>query len=351
LCTVITMAGHRYPTRDDNDRVTISATENRVVGWSVAVIVVTSCDAGGPPPWTTFTGSARGVWALLLLILLVTFGQLRAVVCGELGGFALVVAWYWLGLTGVGCILRGNRGLALMVAGMRRTKGLRYAAIRKAQQAKQERDAKRLRRERQVEAALAEYFEHVAVIGAIETATAAKVAELRAAAATEVGQEQVAAAVALWAMLELGETRTAVAELTGLTLTGVRDLLTAADPSAGDGATPAGGASASTDETSTDDESALAPGGTAWVPEADTEWDTAPVADPYGLDDGSAGYSPEPEREPELMAGYVPSAYPTAVYPARQDEAPEASVPSASVWSGSPDWARAPDRSGDAWST
>lgn len=315
----------------------------------MVVIVVTSWDAGGPPPWTTFTGSARGVWALLLLILLVTFGLLRVVVCSELGGFALGVAWCWLGLTGVGRILRGNRGRAPMVAGMRRTKGLRYAAIRKAQQAKQERDAKRLRRERQVEAALAEYFEHVAVIDAIDTTTAAKVAELRATTATEVGQEQVAAAVALWAMLELGETRTAVAELTGLTLTGVRDLLTAAGPRAGDDATPSTAGSSLEDERPGDTGSALVPGDTAW--QADAEWSTVPMADPYGLDDHSAGYSPEPEREPEPVLGYVPSAYPTAVYPAEQDEGPDVSVPPASVWSGSPDWARAPDRSGDVWST
>lgn len=339
------MAGHRYPVRDDNNQVTIFASVARMGVASMVVIVVTSCSAGGPPPWTTFTGSARGVWALLLLILLVTFGQLRTLVCGGLGGFALGVAWCWLGLTGVGCILRGNRGRALMVAGMRRTKGLRYAAIRKAQQAKQERDAKRLRRERQVEAALAEYFEHVAVIDAIETTTAAKVAELRATAATAIGQEQVAAAVALRAMLDLGETRTGVAELTGLTLTGVRDLLTAAGPRAGDDATPSAAGSASEDERPAYTGAALVSGGTAWVPEA--EWSTAPATDRYGLDDHSAGYSPEPERELEPVPGYVASGYPTAVYPAPQDVV----VPEASVWSGSADWARAPDRSGDAWST
>jgi hypothetical protein len=107
---------------------------------------------------------------------------------------------------------------------MRRTKGLRYAAMRKAQQAKRERDAKRLRRERQVEAALAEYFEHVAVAEAVEAATAAKVAEVTAAGAAEAGRVRTAAAVAVRAMLDLGETRNAVAELTGLTLNGVRAL-------------------------------------------------------------------------------------------------------------------------------
>ena len=45
---------------------------------------------------------------------------------------------------------------------MRGTKGLRHDALRKAQQVKQERDARRLRRERQVEAALADFFERMA---------------------------------------------------------------------------------------------------------------------------------------------------------------------------------------------
>ena len=285
---------------------------------------------------------------MLLLILLVAFGLLRAVVWGELGGFALRVVWCWLGLTGVGCILRGNRGRALMVAGMRRTKGLRYAAIRKAQQAKQERDAKRLRRERQVEAALAEYFEHVAVVEAIETATAAKVAELRATAATAIGQEQVAAAVALWAMLELGETRTAVAELTGLTLTGVRDLLAAVDPLTTEAAPPSEAGPAPGSESRTDDGSPFTSTGSGDEPEADERWSPAPEADPYRLEHQWDGA--DADREPD--SAYTPSSYSTSGYPTRQDATPEASVPQpAPAWSGSPDWARAPDRSGDAWST
>ena len=68
---------------------------------------------------------------------------------------------------------------------MRRTKGLRHAALRKAQQVKQDRDARRLRHECQLEAALADYFERMALATAVEQATAAKVAAVEAAAAAE----------------------------------------------------------------------------------------------------------------------------------------------------------------------
>lgn len=197
-------------------------------------------------------------------------------------------------------------------AGMRRSKGLRYAAIRKAQQAKQERDAKRLRRERQVESALAEYFEHVALVDAIETATATKVTHISELAAVAVEGERVAAAVALRAMLDLGETRTAVAELTGLTLTGVRDLLTAADPPAGADAPPPEAGSRADGQISTGTDSSFT--------HDDGEWNPAP--------------------------------YPTpAASSAPLDVAPDVLVPQAAGWSGSLDWARAPDRSGDEWST
>ena len=114
---------------------------------------------------------------------------------------------------------------------MRRTKGLRHAALRKAQRAKYERDARRLRHERQVEAALADYFERMALAAAVEQATAAKVAAVEAAAAAEVDEHRRAAGAALRAMLSLGETRTAVAELTGMNLVGLRELVAAADAS------------------------------------------------------------------------------------------------------------------------
>src|SRR5947207_2128819 len=108
---------------------------------------------------------------------------------------------------------------------MRRTKGMRHAAVRRAQQAKQERDAARLRRERQVEAALVGYFEHTEFAEAVETLTAAKVLELQETAAREAGQARKAAALAVREMADLGETRAAIADLTGLTVGGVRELL------------------------------------------------------------------------------------------------------------------------------
>ncbi|MDQ1720956.1 MAG: hypothetical protein QOI26_690 [Pseudonocardiales bacterium] len=206
---------------------------------------------------------------------------------------------------------------------MRNAKGLRQAAIRKAQQAKQERDAKRLRRERQVEAALAEFFEHTALAEAIQTATEAKITALAAAAVTAVSRERVNAAVAVRAMLELGETRTAVAELTGLTLPAVRDLLSAADPSAAAGM--------------------VAPQVPDGVPRQHRAPDEAATA--VGYDPPRELYDPPSELEAEVPCDA--SAY-AAAYPS----------PAVARWPDPPDWARPdpldwtrPERVGDSWTT
>jgi hypothetical protein len=45
----MTMAGHRYPIRGNNDRLTISGAGWRVISRLIAVIVVTSGRAGGTP--------------------------------------------------------------------------------------------------------------------------------------------------------------------------------------------------------------------------------------------------------------------------------------------------------------
>jgi hypothetical protein len=219
---------------------------------------------------------------------------------------------------------------------MRRTKGLRYAAMRKAQQAKQERDAKRLRRERQVEVALAEYFEQVAVIDVIETATAAKVALLTAAAVTAVGHQQVAAAAAVQAMLDLGETRTAVAELTGLTLTGVRDLLTNAgrslrmEPANAGDVEPAGAPAPAPDERE------------PWPDDADD----APMHEPASAYLEPADTEPPYTEPPYTKPPYTERDFTQAAYPVVVSVVPENAE-----WLGSPDWARPPDRSGGAWTT
>jgi hypothetical protein len=186
-------------------------------------------------------------------------------------------------------------------------KGLRYAAIRKAQQAKQERDAKRLRRERQVETALAEYFEHTARFEAIEEATTVKVSELVAAANVALERERAGAAVAVQAMLDLGETRTAVTELTGLTLAAVRGLLAVADLPATD--TP-------NDETTVE---ALA--ATAYEPQPTLE-DTAGRYTNGGL---------EPDGDGTAYAPYEEPAYPR--------------------WADPPQWSAPPQPSNDAWAT
>jgi hypothetical protein len=186
-------------------------------------------------------------------------------------------------------------------------KGLRYAAIRKAQRAKQERDAKRLRRERQVETALAEYFEHTARFEAIEEATTVKVSELVAAANVALERERTGAAVAVQAMLDLGETRTAVTELTGLTLAAIRGLLAVADLPA-------------TDSTGSE---------TTVEALAATAYDPQPTidepADRYG-DEGQV-----PDGNDTAYAPYEESAYPR--------------------WADPPQWSTPPQPSNDAWAT
>ncbi|GAA2522649.1 hypothetical protein [Pilimelia columellifera] len=113
---------------------------------------------------------------------------------------------------------------------MTNNKGARFAAMRKAQEAKQKRDAERLVRERKVEAALAEFFEHTATVEQIEGATAARVAKVTAIGERKAAAAEHLAAVALRAMLDLGETRTAVAELTGLSLAAIRDAVADTGP-------------------------------------------------------------------------------------------------------------------------
>ncbi|GGJ75566.1 hypothetical protein GCM10010123_01950 [Pilimelia anulata] len=106
---------------------------------------------------------------------------------------------------------------------------MRYAAMRKAQEAKQRRDAERLVRERKVEQALAEFFEHTATVEQIEADTAAKLAKVTAVGEMKTQEASELVAVALRAMLELGETRTAVAELTGWSLAAIRDAVATND--------------------------------------------------------------------------------------------------------------------------
>ncbi|MDP9818487.1 hypothetical protein [Spirilliplanes yamanashiensis] len=111
---------------------------------------------------------------------------------------------------------------------MTRMKGSRHAALRKAQQMKQERDARRLRRERQVEAALADFYEHGAAAAAIVEQAQQRAARILDDAERVAASERALAAVAVRTLAELGEQRSAIAELTGLSITAVREALAAA---------------------------------------------------------------------------------------------------------------------------
>lgn len=107
---------------------------------------------------------------------------------------------------------------------MTRTSGTRAAAIRRAQQAKQRRDAQRLQREQQITVALADFFEQIQRAEDLTTHAAAKAARIIADAEHAAVTPKTLAAQALARLTELVETRAAVSELTGLTPTEVREL-------------------------------------------------------------------------------------------------------------------------------
>lgn len=118
--------------------------------------------------------------------------------------------------------------MAILVAsfrGMRRTRSARAEALRRAQQAKQLRDAKRLQRERRVEQALADYFENTQLVQQITEQAEVKAAKVIADGEQAAREPRALAASAVGRLEQLGETRTAIAELTGLSLPAIRDLL------------------------------------------------------------------------------------------------------------------------------
>jgi hypothetical protein len=122
----------------------------------------------------------------------------------------------WPALTG----RRGEQALG------RRGSSARAAALRRAQQAKAGRDAERVLRERQIEIALADWFEATARaerIGDEARRKAAAVIEAGGHAAAEPAGE---AREAVRRLRELTGSNTEVAALCGLSVAAVRDLLT-----------------------------------------------------------------------------------------------------------------------------
>jgi hypothetical protein len=107
----------------------------------------------------------------------------------------------------------------------RRSASTRAAAIRRAQQAKAQRDAERLAREREIEATLADYFEAVGHAAAIRAQARRKADKVLADAETAAKPPDMASRVSVNRLRVLTGSHTDVAELCGLTLPAVRALL------------------------------------------------------------------------------------------------------------------------------
>lgn len=112
---------------------------------------------------------------------------------------------------------------------MTRTSGTRAAAVRRAQQAKQRRDAQRIARERQIEATLADFFEQTQRAEDLIANAQARAERIVAEAQKAAEEPSARAAKAIGQLAELVETRSAVCELTGLNAGEVRDLITQAN--------------------------------------------------------------------------------------------------------------------------
>ena len=121
----------------------------------------------------------------------------------------------------------------------RRGSSARAAALRRAQEAKAARDAARLSHEKDIEAALADYFQATSHADQLRTDARQKAGRIVADAALAAQVPLQAARSALHRLRELLGNATEVASLCGLTTTEVRSLL-ATDPahepvSGGDG--------------------------------------------------------------------------------------------------------------------
>jgi len=109
----------------------------------------------------------------------------------------------------------------------RRGSSARAAALRRAQQAKAARDAARLSREKDIEAALADYFEATGQAERIQAEAQRKADRLLADAAAAAQAPQQAARAAIRRLRALLDSAAEVASLCGLTVTEVRALLAA----------------------------------------------------------------------------------------------------------------------------
>jgi hypothetical protein len=121
----------------------------------------------------------------------------------------------------------------------RRGSSARAAALRRAQQAKAGRDAERVLRERQIEIALADYFEAVARAERVRAEARRKADAVLEAGEQAAGEPETAARDAVRRLRELACSVGEVAALCGISTAGVRELLAVAGTS---GAAAAGSA-------------------------------------------------------------------------------------------------------------
>jgi hypothetical protein len=122
----------------------------------------------------------------------------------------------------------------------RRGTSARAAALRRAQEAKAARDAGRLRREQDIEAALADYFEATTRAGQVRAEAQRKADQLLATAEQAAGAPERAAAAAVRRLRDLTGTAAEVAGLCQITASEVRALLAGPPSGLGPRADPAG---------------------------------------------------------------------------------------------------------------
>lgn len=107
----------------------------------------------------------------------------------------------------------------------RRISGTRSAALRRAQEAKARRDAERIQRERRLESALADFYEHTEAAALLRSEAQRRAERLLAAAETAAAIPEEAARRAVAVLRELGESQPQIAELTGMSVAEVRACL------------------------------------------------------------------------------------------------------------------------------
>ena len=121
---------------------------------------------------------------------------------------------------------------------MPRRGSARADAIRRAHEAKAARDAARQHREALIESALADYYQAAALAGRIRDTARRRCEELLAEAERTAGPQDAAAAQAVRRLRDLLGGATETAELCGLTIAVVRDMLAGGTP--GQAARPEG---------------------------------------------------------------------------------------------------------------